>query len=176
MEQAVLTTLAAVAGFLAKSLWDLYWKRREQQEVLARSKRVELLERQLSQFYWPLYLHLQKNNVIWDHLIHGTAVDADLKAKVDSQLYSSFVLPNHEAMVTIIESSAHLARPDDEFQKLLLRFIRHVTIFRTMREAKLPYDPIAVGEPWPREFFPAVEARLRQAQAAYDREVGLQAA
>jgi hypothetical protein len=173
MEQAVLTTLAAVAGFLAKSGWDLYWKRREQAETLARSKRIELLERQLSQFYWPLYLHLQKNNVIWDHLIHGSAIDPALKAQVDRDLYNSFVLPNHEAMVKIIEAGAHLARPDDDFGKLLLRFIRHVTIFKTMREAELPYDPIAVGEPWPSEFFGALESRLRATQASYDREVGL---
>ena len=36
MEKALLTALAAVAGFLGKSIWDLYWKRREQVETLAK--------------------------------------------------------------------------------------------------------------------------------------------
>lgn len=33
--------------------------------------------------------------------------------------------------------------------------------------------PIAVGEPWPSEFFPAVESRLKALQAEYERAVGL---
>jgi hypothetical protein len=62
MNQALLTTLAAAAGFIAKSLWDLYWKRRGDLETAARQKRLDFLERQLSLFYWPLYIHLQKRD------------------------------------------------------------------------------------------------------------------
>lgn len=173
MGDALLTALAAIGGFLGKSIWDLYWKRREDAQSLARQKKIDLLERQLSQFYWPLYLHLQKNNVIWEHLIQGTAVDPGLKRKVDMQLYKSFFLPNHQTMVAIIEANAHLAQPTGDFEKLLLRFIRHVAIYKTMRDAGLPYDPISVGEPWPSEFFLAVEARLKALQTEYERTLGL---
>lgn len=172
MEKALLTTLAAVIGFLGKSLWDLYWKRREQVEALARQKRIDFLERQLSQFYWPLYLHLQKNNVIWEHLIRKKTSDDSVHAPVDNQLYKGFFLPNHDVMVKIIESNVHLAQPDQEFEALLLRFVRHVTIYKAIRDAGLSCDPIDVGEPWPERFFPAVESRLRSLQQKYDRELG----
>ncbi len=119
-----------------------------------------------------MYLHLQKNNVIWEHLIQGIAIDNKLKHEVDMQLYKSFFLPNHEAMVSLIEANALLAQPTGEFAKLLLRFIRHVAIYKTMRDAGLPYDPIAVGEPWPAEFFPSVETRLKSVQAEYERLLG----
>ena len=174
MNQALLTALGAAAGFVVKSLWDVYWKRREETASLARSKRIELLERQLSLFYWPLYLHLQKNNVIWERIVQGRSINDALKNKVDAALYTTFFLPNHEIMVKIIESNVHLAQPDVGFENLLLRFIRHVTIFRTMRDVGLPYDPIAVGEPWPAEFFPAVETRLKSLQERYDSEIGSQ--
>lgn len=178
MEQAILTLVAATAGFMAKSLWDLYWQRRERHESMAAEKRIQLYERQLSEFYWPLYLHLQKNNVIWEHLIEGprhsgrSRGNEGLAKEMDQKLLESFFLPNHEAMVELIESNAYLAQPDSEFERLILRFIRHVTIFKVMRAARMRADPIAVGEPWPADFFPAVERRLRSLQSRYDAEIG----
>jgi hypothetical protein len=171
MKSALLTALAAIAGFVAKSLWDIYWRRREQHETFIRQKRVDFLERQLSLFYWPLYLHLQKNNVIWEHLIHGRAVDDSIKRQVDEGL-ESFFLPNHEMIVKIIESNVYLAQPESEFEDLLLRFIRHVTIYRTIRVVGATFDPVAVGEPFPTELFPAVERRLKLLQQEYNRELG----
>ena len=171
MEKALLTTLAAAGGFLSKSLWDLYWKRHQEADKLAREKRIDFLERQLSQFFWPLYLQLQKNNVVWRHLEKGTAVNESIKEQVDSQLRKSFFLPNHETMLKIIETNVHLAQPDPEFEALLLRFVRHITLYWTIRDAGLTDDPIAVGEPWPEEFFAAVESRLRSLQEQYDRDI-----
>ncbi|MEK6289687.1 MAG: hypothetical protein AABO57_28560 [Acidobacteriota bacterium] len=173
MYDTLITALAAVGGFLAKSVWDLYWKRKEQHESVARQKRLDFLEKQLSQFYWPIYLQLQKNNVVWEHLVSGKAINDSLKKQVDSQLYSSFFLPNHENMLKIIEMNIHLAQPDEVLEKILLRFIRHVAIFEALREVGIKdVDPIALGEPWPTELFPAIEARLKKLQEEYDKELG----
>ena len=173
MNEALLTTLAAVAGFLGKSAWDLYWKRKEQRESFSRQKRLDFLEKQLSQFYWPLYLHLQKNNVIWQHLVDGKSFDHEIKKRVDKQLYGSLVLANHDDMVKVIESFIHLAQADKKLEELLLRFIRHVAIFKALRQVGIDnIDPIGLGEPWPQELFPKVEARTRQLQQEYDKELG----
>ena len=173
MYEVLITTLAAAVGFLGKATWDLYWKRREQRESFARQKRLDFLERQLSQFYWPIYLHLQKNNVVWEHLINGKAGDESIKARVDHQLYGSFFLPNHEVIVKIIESNIHLARPDEPLEKLLFSFLRHVTIFKALRQAGLQnVDPIVLGEPWPSELFRVIEARTKMLQREYDQELG----
>ena len=176
MDQALLTTLAAAAGFISKSLWDLYWKRRGDLEAAARQKRIDFLERQLSLFYWPLYIHLQKNNVVWDHLLSRKPAEIETMQVVTHQLYHCFLLPNHENTLKLIEANIHLAQPDEELEGLILCFIRHVTIFRALRDGGLKnVDPIAVGEPWPRELFPAVERRLRLLQQQFDREIGRQA-
>lgn len=173
MNEGIITALAAITGFLGKSVWDLYWKRKEQRESVARQRRLDFLEKQLSQFYWPIYLHLQKNNVVWEHLINGRAVDTTLKERVDLQLLNSFFLPNHDDILKIIETSIHLAQPDETLEKLLLRYIRHVTIFRALRQAGLNnIDPIALGEPWPVDLFPEVESRLKALQAEFDEELG----
>jgi hypothetical protein len=173
MNQTLMTTLAAAVGFLSKSLWDQYWKRREQAESLSRKKRIDFLERQLSLFYWPIYIQLQKNNVVWEHLVNGKAFSLSIKQAVDQQLYKSVFLPNHEGLVSIIETNIHLAQPDPKLEALLLRLIRHVSIFKALRDlGHENIDPIALGEPWPGEIFPAIETRLREIQAEYDREIG----
>jgi hypothetical protein len=176
MNQPFLTALAAVAGFLGKSLWDLYWKHRDQNESLARQKRIDFLERQLSLFYWPVYMHLQKNNVVWEHLVKGKAIDINIKKAVDQQLYRTFFLPNHEHLVSVIEANIHLAQPDSALETLLLRFIRHVEIFKALRDLGHEHiDPIGLGEPWPTDLFPAIEVKLREVQSIYDREIGRRA-
>jgi len=173
MHPTLLTALAAVAGFIAKSLWDLFWKRREEYVALARQKRIEFLERQLSLFYWPLYIHLQKNNVVWDHLANGISPSLKTKKTVDNQLCQSFFLPNHEAMLRVIEGNIHLAQADEILEDLLLRFIRHVAIFKALRDGGLQnIDPVYVGVPWPKPLFPVLEQRLRSLQQQYDREIG----
>jgi hypothetical protein len=53
------------------------------------------------------------------------------------------------------KTNVHLAQPDPEFDGMLLRFVRHITIYKAIKDAGLMYDPIAVGEPRPGEFFPA---------------------
>jgi hypothetical protein len=173
MNEALITTLAAASGFLGKSAWDLYWKRREQRESIARQKRIDFLEKQLSQFYWPIYFHLQKNNVVWEHLISGKSSYQSIKDQVDVQLYSSFFLPNHERIIEIIESNIHLAQPNEILEGLLLRFIRHVTIYKALRQVGLQnVDPIALGEPWPAELFSEIEQRMTVLQQEFDQELG----
>ena len=172
MEQAVLTAVAAAAGFIGKSLWDLYWTRRSGIKALARQKRLEFLERRLSSFYWPVYLHLQKNNVVWEHLMDRAAPNSKIRSTVDEELRRAFFLPNHQAIVAIIESNIHLAQPDEQLEQLLFRFLRHVTLFKALRDAGIEDShPLSVGEPWPRELLPAIEARLRELQRRYNQEL-----
>ena len=52
------------------------------------------------------------------------------------------------------------------------RFLRHVTLFKALRDAGIEDShPLSVGEPWPRELLPAIEARLRELQRRYNQEL-----
>ena len=39
-----------------------------EQWSLSHTKRLEFLERQLTEFYWPLYWGLQKDNAVWQRV------------------------------------------------------------------------------------------------------------
>ena len=74
--------------------------------------------------------------MIWEHLIQGTAPDDMANDQVDFQLYRNFFLPNHDAIIGIIESNVHLAQPDREL-KHSNRFVRHVTIYKAISRSRL---------------------------------------
>ncbi|PTQ70620.1 hypothetical protein [Pseudomonas sp. GV071] len=169
----LLTAVAAVAGVVAKSLWDLYWKRWETLADASRKTRLEFLERQLSSFYWPIYLYLQKNNVVWDQLVNGKAFDDSIRRQVNSQLHLTFFRQNHDTLVKLIESNIHIAQPDAEFESILLEFVRHVTLYSALRDlGHENIDPIAFNVPWPNKFFAAVEQRLASTQKEYEGLLG----
>ena len=135
---------------LLKSLWDRYWKRRDELEDLRRGKRIDLLERQLSRFYWPLYFHLQKDNAVWSRLRDRALGKDDLREQVARQIEKDFILPNHEETVQVIESNIHLTGANEELLRQLLAYIRHVAVYNAMRSSgDYTHDPISLGEPWP---------------------------
>ena len=173
MEQTIITLLAASLGFIAKSLWDQYWKRRDSANAISKQKRLELLERQLTNFYWPIYLHLQKNNVVYNQLIYGRSFENSIRKSVNKQLYHTFFKDNHKVIIKLIENNIHLAQPDARFEAVLLQYIRHVTIFMALRDlGHENIDPIDIGVPWPSDFFDEIEKRLKDTQACYEREIG----
>lgn len=61
-----------LAGIASKGALDSYLRQREEARKFVLDRRVRFLEQQLSQFYWPLYLHLQKENLYWERLRERT--------------------------------------------------------------------------------------------------------
>ncbi|MCC7140233.1 MAG: hypothetical protein IT460_17570 [Planctomycetes bacterium] len=164
---SVTTALAAALGFLGKSAWDLYWRRKEEARTLGTQKSIAFVEQQLSRFFWPVYLRLQKDNTIWEKLSDREHPTDEARRRVGERIESGVLLPNHDAIVRIIEENIHLALPDPELEPLLLQYLRHVAVYRTLRECGLEMDPIAAGEPWPKGLFPMVAERTQALQRRY---------
>jgi hypothetical protein len=159
--------------------------------------RAHQLERRLSEFYWPLYTRLMRDDVVWrkvfldlrpshdheqpdheqpdheqpDHEQPDWAknlTDED-RRKLSQEIESKVLLPNHVEAVSIIRSSIHLANADAEFLELLAKYVRHVDAYTSLRSAGLmDTDPIAIGEPYPLGLSKAVNVRLNRYQADYD--------
>jgi hypothetical protein len=145
--------------------------RTREQWSLSHTKRLEFLERQLTEFYWPLYWGLQKDNAVWERVLDRNKLDAT-KQKIARGIEQDFILPNHKEMVGIITSKIHLVDADPILEELLLAYVRHVAVYTVMRQAKIDdQDPMAQGEPWPKELFPMIEEHTNRLQEKYDRLV-----
>jgi hypothetical protein len=138
-------------------------------EKLRHSKQIELLEKQLSQFYYPIYVRLNIDGAVWERILDKQNGDDELRRKVGDSIERNLMLPNHEEIVRIIQSNIHLAETDPEAFRIMLRYIRHVSVYKAMREAGChDRDPISLGEPWPKDFLPKIEETTAKLQVRYD--------
>lgn len=165
-----LVALISVAGGVAlKATWDAYVDKKKTIELEIWKIRVVELEKRLSQFYWPIYLRLQRDNVVWKRILERDDESDTERQRLAYQIEEGVLLPNHIEVVKIIESSIHLAALDKEFENLLFAYLRHIDVYRSIRTVGIKdKDPIYFNEPYPTEFFPALEKRLMRYQQEYD--------
>jgi len=164
MPETLVALVAATAGFAAKSLFDAWANKKRELELEAWKLKVTTLQQRLAEFYWPLYLRLQRDNVVWSRILERSD-DSDTKRRIARQVEEGVILPNHREAVLIIERGIHVAAIDPEFEAEMLKYLRHVAVYTSARDAGLDVDPLALNEPWPRDFFPMVESRLARYQS-----------
>ncbi len=175
MNDPIIAILGAIIGFLGKSSWDIYWKRRHEKETLTQAKRMDLLERQLNEFYWPLLFLLRKNNIVWQRILQAHDPGDELEKDLSFKLSRQYFFPNNEKILEIIEGKYYLAQPPKEVSRQIELFICHQAIFQGIRNTlDNDVDPYRFGEPWPSGFLPAIEAHTLKLQSEYDSFLGIE--
>jgi hypothetical protein len=122
---------------------------------------------------------LVRDDVVWKKVFYdlrpndsppewSSCLSEELRRSLSKEIERKVLLPNHEEAVRVIRSSIHLANADPEFIDLLMRYVKHVDVYSSLRSAGLEVDPLAVGEPYPSGLSKAVYARLKKYQADYD--------
>ena len=131
---------------------------------------LQRIERQLSEFYWPMYLRLQKDNTVWRRLLDKGKEEDNPLRRIGSRIEIDFILPNHNELVKIIETKIHLAEPDAALQAALLSYIDHVAVYNATIAAgftDLHGSQRELLTPWPRDLFPLIEERTLKLQRDY---------
>ena len=132
---------------------------------------LQRIERQLSEFYWPMYLRLQKDNTVWRRLLDKDKEEDNPLRRIGSRIETDFILPNHNELVKIIETKIHLAEPDAALQASLLAYIDHVAVYKAAIAAgftDLHGTQRELLTPWPRDLFPLIEDRTLKLQREYE--------
>jgi hypothetical protein len=156
-----------LAGIASKGAIDSYLRRKEEAHKFVLDKRVRFLEQQLSQFYWPMYLHLQKDNLYWERLMERNQDPESSQSRLSLQIESGVILPGHKEAMAVIEANLHLAGDSTVVQESL-RYVRHVKLYEMLRAAGIKDDPVTHGEPYPRDYFPLIQQRVNALQSEYD--------
>ena len=134
------------------------------------SASLQRIERQLSEFYWPMYLRLQKDNTVWRRLLDKGKEEDNPLRRIGSRIEIDFILPNHNELVKIIETKIHLAEPNAALQAALLSYIDHVAVYNAAIAAgftDLHGSQRELLTPWPRELFPLIEDHTLTLQREY---------
>ncbi|WP_157726414.1 hypothetical protein [Imhoffiella purpurea] len=171
METLITTLIAlvsAAAGFMVKSLWQAYIDRKKDIEKTNRDKNISNIEKQLEDFYWPVYLRLQKDNVVWRRILDRSSEDEG-RRNIAREIDEKIIQKNHQEILNIIETKMHRACPDPQLEEQLLQYLRHVSVFLSLRSAGIyDLDPIHYDEPWPKELFALIESKTHALQQKYD--------
>src|SRR5437879_461411 len=137
-EQLIVTVVdkAAIGGLL---LFGGFWLNRllegfkaersrdNERERLRAQKHLDYLDRQLSEFYYPIYIRLFIDGATWERILDRHRGDDELRKRVGEEIERTVILPNHEAIVDIIQSKIHLAEDDEVAFAAILKYIRHVS-------------------------------------------------
>ena len=156
-----------LAGIASKGAIDSYLRRKEEAHKFVLDKRGRFLEQQLSQFYWPMFLHLQKDNLYWERLMERNQDPESSQSRLSLQIESGVILPGHKEAMAVIEANLHLAGDSTVVQESL-RYVRHVKLYEMLRAAGIKDDPVTHGEPYPRDYFPLIQQRVNALQSDYD--------
>lgn len=143
-------------------------------ESQTRAKRIAFLEQQLSQFYWPLHLRLQRDDAVWRRMLERESTD-ETRRRVARAIDEHVLLPNHREIVSILEKGLHLARMDRGLEESVLNYVRHVAVYTALRHTdNYSTDPYHLGEPYPKDLSTQVERRTKQLQAEFDQLIQLE--
>lgn len=146
----------------------------ENQLTVARyNTELEFIERQISEFYWPIYLRLEKDNMMWKRIKSLNAENNILPEAASEVIEKDFILKNHQEIVEIIESKIHLAETftnSKELRDELLKYIKHVAVYKTIRSIKelQRFNPVDLNEPFPPNLYPLIESNFRELQKRYE--------
>jgi hypothetical protein len=151
---------------------DAFRSKRSFENELAKlrdAKNLEYLERQLSEFYWPIYMRLFVHRAVWEKVSPKQTPRDEVINRIGSAIEANFILPNHEEVVRILQSNIHLAEGNTPAFNLMLRYIRHVAVYKAIREAechdKMPSD---LDEPYPSELLTVIRDTAHRLQNRYD--------
>jgi hypothetical protein len=135
-----------------------------------RKAKLAFMEEQLSAFYWPIYLRLQKDNVMWKRVkqLHDKS---ELPESTSDWLEKKYILKNHDEILNIIDSKFHLADANENIRSACLSFVKHVSIYHLLRnnEELKKLNPIHLDEPYPKIFFELIEGKLNEIQKNYNK-------
>jgi hypothetical protein len=136
-----------------------------------RKSNLDYISRQLSEFYWPIYYRLQKNNSVYNMMSNNF-----IGEKIDT----SIILKNHLEILDILQSKFYLAQPDSALADAIANYIKHVSVYSVLRagnyrsypdEYKKAY-PQDFGANYPNQLFSLIQERTFRLQYTYDTSIG----
>src|SRR5262249_28359882 len=143
---------------------------RSEMRRLQTEKELDFRERQLTEFYWPLFIRLEVDTAVWGRILEKRQEDARNRALAEA-IEKDLILRNHDASLELLRSKIHLSEDDPQTFELAMRYVRHVAVYKALRVSgdnqRFPYD---LGEPWPADFAKEIRETARRLQAEYHKK------
>jgi hypothetical protein len=147
----------AIIAYLTKVVFDLFMANRD--------RRFKLYERQLSEFYWPIYIRLHNNDAVWLRMMEKDNSSNNIGNKIAEKIEDEVILKNHVEIENIIKSSIHIALPDKILIRSIKDYLKHVEIYKAIRAVDIKDKyPGQFNAEYPKNFERLIEKRTIQIQ------------
>lgn len=166
--------LAIILSFLANSTLDRNKNIAASRQEQLRADR-DFIDRQLSNFYYPIFLRLEKDSATWT--LAGQ-LSEESRNKVTPQfseyIENGILLPNHQEIVEIIDGRLSLIKngreqyDPSELIAAIKKYQRHVAAYRALRAINnFGANPIELCPDckFPAEFPKLISERIRDLEA-----------
>ena len=181
---AVILPVTTVIGFIIKVTWDRFSLFHVQKHENKINKKISVIENKLKNFYWPLYIRLQRDEYLWELAkitLFGNENHSDdecaaamvvaLKKQENNTiiLLDNHILENHNETLKIIDNHMVDAEPSDFIMNLIKQYNKHVMIYKFLRNDQVYSFPKYHGVPYPIHLKSAIETRVRLLQKDYNK-------
>lgn len=167
----VIPIVAIIVGFYMNVRLENV-KRENVAYAESRATQRAFVDKQLSDFYYPIHLRLQKDTAVWTlaKQLHKDGVDYDAE-KFSKFIESNILVPNHKEIIAIIDKNFMLLKNPYEkldvgpLVKVIGSYERHVSAYVALRGLDtFTANPIQICEDcnFPNEFPLLITARIAE--------------
>lgn len=164
--------LAIVLTYWANQLSESS-KYAQQQHAESVKEQRAFIRKQLSELYYPLALHLKKDDAIWE--LWNQNQFSDKNKAIAVEVEKSVLLPNHDQIIHIIDTNFYLVKSDWEntdltsIYELFNHYQRHIAAYKALRATGDRRNPMDLGPDYafPLHFSEAIAARIKQLEEQY---------
>lgn len=129
IELFIIPVSVAILVYLVKQVFEI--------RINLRDKRFQLYERQLSEFYWPIYIRLHNNNSVWMRILSKGELYDKLENSIALTIENDVIIKNHKEIEEIIKSSIQIALPDKKLIDAIKDYLKHVEIYKALKVANV---------------------------------------
>ncbi len=131
--------------------------------------KIEYLENKLRIFLSPIIYAIEFDNETWEKVSALSDSDSVYPDSISEYMEKEYILKNHARAVELVRENMHFLDINCELHKELVKYIRHVAVFQSIRALGEVLNPIDVGEPFPNNLHELMKIEYKNTQKEYER-------
>jgi hypothetical protein len=157
IDKLLIALILIGAGLWANQNLEVFKSRQARHSEVVSAK-IEFIQSQLSEFYWPLLFRLEKDNAVWTRIMNP-------EKRLAANIEEKFILPNHDEILQLLDSKSYLMfNSTEKIQGLLIdaikQYERHIAVYKALKSIGDTRRPADLGENWPKNFDQIIRIRI----------------
>ena len=112
---------------------------------------IDYYKTKLIDFLNPLIICIEFDNSIWHNLSMVSDSEEVFSENLSKEIENNHLLINLSQAKELVRKNLYYVKMDSALYKTLIEFIRHVSIYESIRSSTEPCNPIDVGASFPDE-------------------------